>query len=76
MKKNIYFFILSIFFVNFIFIPIFAQDCKKPKMPSKEEWNKWIINIKNVALDSGISEETVNKLNSVKPASKILLRDR
>ena len=76
MKKNIYFFILSIFFVNFIFIPIFAQDCKKPKMPSKEEWNKWIINIKNVALNSGISEETVNKLNSVKPASKILLRDR
>ena len=46
-------------------------------MPSENDWDNWIGEIKLLALDTGISRETVNKeLNNLKPAKKIIMRDR
>ena len=67
---------LGIFFV-FSFNTLFASDCKKPTMPSDEDWLSWIEEAKLLALNAGISQSTIdNELNNVKPASKILLRDK
>tara|TARA_Y100000590_G_C15721633_1_gene1013705 strand:+ start:151 stop:1194 length:1044 start_codon:yes stop_codon:yes gene_type:complete len=56
---------------------LIATECKKPTMPTIVEWNTWIKEIKIIASNEGISSETINKeLNNIKPASKILLRDR
>ena len=65
-----------IFFLIFTF-NIFAADCEKPKMPSADEWNSWLTNIKNEFLDRGISQNTISiHLGDVQPQSKIILRDR
>ena len=67
------------FIVFFIFISFksYATDCEKPKMPTDEEWNSWLTNIKQEALERGISQNTIsNNLNDVKPQSKIIMRDR
>ena len=46
-------------------------------MPTDEEWNNWLNNIKQEALERGISQNTIsNNLNDVKPQSKIIMRDR
>ena len=45
-------------------------------MPSKIDWQNWIEEAKLSAIDAGISTKTVNELDNIKPASKILLRDR
>ena len=67
---------LGIYF-NFSLISIYAADCKKPKMPSSEEWNSWIEEFKIFALNEGISEKTIDDvLTDVEPSSKILLRDK
>ncbi len=56
---------------------IYATDCEKPKMPTDQEWNEWLFNIKNEALDYGISQNTISKhLSDIKPQSKIIMRDR
>jgi len=75
--------ILSIFVLslgicfNFSLISIYAADCKKPIMPSYEEWNSWIEEFKIFALNEGISEKTIDDvLSDVEPSSKILLRDK
>ena len=65
-----------IFFV-FITFNIYAAECEKPKMPSDDEWNNWLTNIKKEALEKGINQKTILKhLNDVKPQSKIIMRDR
>ena len=54
-----------------------AKDCKKPQMPSDEEWNIWLDNIKLEAIQNGILQEIVfNSLENVRPQSKIIMRDR
>ena len=46
---------LILFFV-FISFRSYAADCEKPKMPTDEEWNSCISNIKKEALEIGISQ--------------------
>ena len=65
-----------VFFILISF-ELFANDCKKPEMPSNEEWNVWLNNIKFEAIQKGISKETVYKeLEGILPQKKIILRDR
>ena len=67
------------FLIIFIFLSFQAQskDCEKPKMPSDNEWNTWVNNIKLEAIELGISESIIEKnLNNIKPQSKIIMRDR
>ena len=67
------------FVIIFLFISfsVYSADCEKPKMPTDEEWNSWLTNIKQEALERGISQNTIsNNLNDVKPQSKIIMRDR
>ena len=54
-----------------------AQDCKKPIMPSGNEWQLWLSEVKLEALSLGISEKTIlNELTDIQPQSKIIMRDR
>ena len=54
-----------------------ASDCVKPTMPTDEEWNEWLTNIRIEALEKGISKEIIqSQLKNVKPQSKIIMRDR
>ena len=63
-----------IFFILISF-ELFANDCKKPEMPSNEEWNVWLNNIKSEAKEEGISKETIYKeLEGILPQKKIILR--
>ena len=56
---------------------ILAKECKKPLMPSEQEWQNWLSETKKEALKIGISELTIlNELSTVKPQSKIIMRDR
>ena len=58
-------------------INTYASECKKPVMPSTEEWNNWLSKIKIEAVNNGISKKTVeNELKNIKPQKKIILRDR
>ena len=55
---------------------LFAE-CIKPKMPTNEEWNKWINKISKESLDNGISQKTIElELSNLKPLEKIIMRDR
>jgi len=37
------------FVILFLFISfnLYSADCEKPKMPTDEEWNSWLSNIKD-----------------------------
>ena len=76
MKKRIIFVLSIAILFSLITNQLFAAECKIPSMPSEEEWQSWIEEAKLLALEAGISKKTINKLNNVKPQSKILLRDR
>jgi len=66
-----------IFIFLFISFNTFATECKKPQMPSNDEWNVWLNKIKEEALLKGISQNTISKhLNNVEPQSRIIMRDR
>ena len=70
-------FLKPLLFFIFITFNIFASDCEKPKMPSDNEWNTWLENIKSEAIQKGLSKNIVNEsLSNVKPQSKIIMRDR
>ena len=72
----IYILLLNVITVIFSF-QISAKDCSKPTMPSIDEWNTWLSEVKEEALSLGISLETVEKeLTNVKPQEKIIMRDR
>ena len=46
-------------------------------MPTNNEWQSWLLNIKNEALAQGISRETIDReLDSISPQKKIIMRDR
>ena len=77
MKRSIIIFIFLGIYFSFSSYILFAADCKKPTMPSNDDWEYWIEEAKLLALEEGISQQTIdNELNNVKPASKILLRDK
>ena len=76
MLRSIYIFIPLIlsFLISF---HLSAGDCSKPTMPSKQEWQEWLSEIKLEALNLGISSKTINKeLKNVEPQKKIIMRDR
>ncbi len=67
-----YFFIIIIFFFSFT-----LKACEKPSMPTEAEWTNWLEDVKNEAINIGISVQTINAhLSDVKPQKKIILRDR
>ena len=47
-------FVLIFLFISF---NAYSTDCEKPKMPTDDEWNNWLSNIKKEALDKQIDEE-------------------
>ena len=62
------------FIIFFVFISFksYATDCEKPKMPTDEEWNSWLTNIKQEALERGISQNTIsNNLNEYNERSPV-----
>jgi len=68
---------LNYFFIIIIFFASSLKACEKPSMPSEAEWNNWLEDVKNEALNNGISIQTINLyLSDVKPQKKIILRDR
>ena len=69
--------IIKIIFFIFISFNLLANNCTKPNMPSNEEWDNWLSNIKIEAINEGISKKTVEQsLKNIKPQKKIILRDR
>ena len=65
--------IISIFFS----ISLFSADCLTPSMPTSEEWNAWLVEVKKEAKQKGISEKTIkNELSNINPQKKIIMRDR
>ena len=56
---------------------VLSADCKKPVMPTKDEWQKWLSEIKKEALKEGISQNTIDvELYDISPQKKIIMRDR
>ena len=46
-------------------------------MPSNDEWQNWLSEIKKEALKEGISQNTIDaELSDVTPQKKIIMRDR
>ena len=67
----IYILLVNIFTIIFSF-QILAKDCSKPTMPSLEEWNIWLSEVKKEALSLGISQKTIEKeLNNIKLKKKL-----
>ncbi len=74
--RSSYYIFIYLFFISYSF-SIFAQDCSKPTMPSDDEWQKWLLEVKLEAKTLGISDNTINQeLKNVKPQKKIIMRDR
>ena len=68
---------LKFLFILFIFLTSSLKACEKPKMPTNEEWNSWLIDVRLEAKEKNISDKTINLyLSNVKPQKKIILRDR
>ena len=57
---------------TFLSFKIYASDCEKPKMPTNEEWNSWLIDVRLEAKEKNISDKTINLyLSNVKPQKKL-----
>ena len=65
-------------FLAFTSSNVFGEtNCSVPKMPSEKEWDNWIIDISNEAINYGINEVIVkNEISKLKPIKKIIQRDR
>ena len=74
--RSIY--IISIFLCSLLFSAfLLASDCAKPIMPTSNEWNIWLNEVKIEAISLGISKKTVNdELDKIQPQAKIIMRDR
>jgi len=73
--KIIYLFIYL--FIYFLTTDSIAVDCSKPVMPTDNEWQTWLDDIKIEAESYGITKQTINReLSNLQPKSKIILRDR
>lgn len=74
---NTKFYFIFLFICILINFNLKASECKKPKMPTNIEWQNWLSDIKNEALDLGISKKTINdELTGILPQKKIIMRDR
>jgi membrane-bound lytic murein transglycosylase B len=65
--------------ISFLFLNSFllGKECVKPAMPTFNEWNKWLEEVRVEALSLGISDKTINnELLGIEPQSKIIMRDR
>ena len=74
-----YYSTLFLFFIITVFVSfnVLSADCKKPVMPSNDEWQNWLSEIKKEALKEGISQNTIEaELSDVTPQKKIIMRDR
>ena len=70
---------LFLYFIITVFVSfnVLSAECKKPVMPSNEEWQVWLTEIKKEALKEGISQNTIDiELSDVSPQKKIIMRDR
>ena len=68
---------LKFFLTLFIFFSFTVKACEKPTMPSVDEWNIWLAEVKKEAASKGISQKTIKEyLSDVKHQKKIILRDR
>ena len=69
--------LLKILLASLLFFSSILSACEKPTMPSAEEWNKWLIEVKKEAISNGISQKTISQyLSNINPQKKIILRDR
>ena len=76
MLRHIYFFI-SVLCLILVSYQSSAVECSKPAMPSKQEWQQWLIDVKLEALSLGISRKTIDdELTNIEPQKKIIMRDR
>ena len=74
--NNIYIVLISIYIFLFNSVAM-AVDCSKPSMPSFDEWNSWLLDVRIEAVSLGISKKTVDEeLLNIKPQEKIIMRDR
>ena len=74
-----FYFTVFLFFIITVFVSfnVLSADCKKPVMPSNDEWQNWLSEIKKEALKEGISQNTIDaELSDVSPQKKIIMRDR
>ena len=69
---------IQIFLISFLFSSVlWGTDCIKPIMPSVNEWDEWLNDVKIEAVTLGISQQIVdNELSNIKPQEKIIMRDR
>ena len=70
---------LFLYFIITVFVTfnVLSAECQKPVMPSKDEWQEWLTEIKKEALKEGISQNTIDaELSDVLPQKKIIMRDR
>ena len=68
---------LKYFLLIIIFFTTSLNACEKPTMPTDDDWNNWLQEVREEALDIGISNKSVTLyLSDVKPQKKIILRDR
>ena len=68
-----------LYFIITVFVSfnVLSADCKKPVMPSNDEWQLWLSEIKKEALKEGISQNIIDvELSDVTPQEKIIMRDR
>ena len=45
---------LKLFFIIFLLFSLATNGCEKPTMPSDDEWNNWLEDVKIEAIDNGI----------------------
>ncbi len=63
---------LKYFLFIIIFLTTTINACEKPTMPTEDEWNNWLQEVRKEALDIGISNKSVNLyLSDVKPQKKL-----
>ena len=68
---------ITLIITFFFSINLFSADCLIPSMPTSEEWNIWLNDVKKEAIKIGISEKTIkNELSNISPQKKIIMRDR
>ena len=68
---------LKVLLTLFFLFSSALKACEKPTMPSAEEWNKWLIEVKKEAIIKGISQNIISQyLSNINPQKKIILRDR
>ena len=69
---------ISLFVIFLLFsLNLYSKDCLKPIMPTNEEWDLWVEEVKREALQLNISQKTINlELSDIFPQEKIIMRDR